>query len=152
MVKNEQNLHFKHPNGELAMDGVVKKFTIKKGVLTNMARKTTQACENAKEETRTTTLSVFVLDPRYPNPEGDGFRATADKMYLAEVRRAVATRLDFKNLRTYEMYTGVPLSLIADKVHVDIIKGISYYYFRVYVWNQIREGIASNTVIEEVIV
>lgn len=40
MVKNEQNLHFKHPFGELAVDGVVKKFTIKKGVSINMTRKT----------------------------------------------------------------------------------------------------------------
>ena len=40
MVKNEQNLHSKHPFGELAVDGVVKKFTIKKGVSINMARKT----------------------------------------------------------------------------------------------------------------
>lgn len=40
MVKNEQNLHLKHPHGELAVDGVVKKFTIKKGVSINMARKT----------------------------------------------------------------------------------------------------------------
>lgn len=40
MVKNEQNLHLKHPFGELAVDGVVKKFTVKKGVSINMARKT----------------------------------------------------------------------------------------------------------------
>lgn len=40
MVKNEQNLHLKHPHGELAVDGVVKKFTVKKGVSINMARKT----------------------------------------------------------------------------------------------------------------
>lgn len=40
MVKNEQNLHFKHPLGELAVDGVVKKFTVKKGVSISMARKT----------------------------------------------------------------------------------------------------------------
>lgn len=127
MVKNEQNLHFKHPNGELAMDGVVKKFTIKKGVLTNMARKTTLANENAKEEKKT-RVEVVISDPRTPTIQAVWYMDEPNCDYVrCEVRRAVATRLDWYNLKTYEALLGRPLDMY-DRIVVDLVKGVSYYY------------------------
>lgn len=138
MVKNEQLLHFKHPNGELAMDGVVEKFTIKKGVSINMARKTQVDTLTYRKEV---PIEVRISDPRDPYAI-DRYAAECgcySKLNRLEIRRAQATRMDYKDINLFYTVWPAPIPDDTTLIICKIIKGISYYYVEYFICRE-RKG------------
>jgi hypothetical protein len=119
------------------MIGVVKKFTIKKGVSLNMARKTKNDALNASK--REALIEVMIEDPRYPHMVEDYAHrcGLVSKTKTMEFRRATATRIDYSNKAFLSTYCDIDIDREAEagtcnQVVVRIIKGISYYYVTVY--------------------
>lgn len=135
MAKNERTLQtIKHPHSELAVGEVVKEFTIKKGVLINMARKTTLANENAKEEKKNGEITVKISHPVHPWPYSDEELRGAAEVRTCELRRAVATRYDYYSYDTYETFCGKRVD--AYDLKVQIVKGVAYYYLTIYLFER----------------
>lgn len=143
MVKNEQLLHFKHPNGELAMDGVVEKFTIKKGVSVSMTRKTKGDTLTYRKEV---PIEVRISDPRDPYAI-DRYaqeRGCYSKLNRWEIRRAQATRINYQDIDLFYTVYPAPLPDDTNLIICKIVKGISYYYVEYFICRE-QDGGSDDT-------
>lgn len=83
-----------------------------------------------KRNNRTTTVEVKISSPLKPlTPPSD-----ANQTYKWEVRRAVATRMNWYDIHEYEVAVGCPLTNY-DRILVHLVKGISYYYVEVFCYD-----------------